>query len=190
MANQFYSVNKEINGVTYTAQFNGISASLEAIDRSYIDGTNTISMVKLSKYLFENVIVSPRITLDEFGADKIGTVETKKIGGKEYKAEFKGMLNALKALDDSYIDGTNTVSMVKLSKYLFENVITEPKGIDADSFDNMDDFNEVITFAREVMQGGNTMDEFNEIITFAREVMQGSFREKADKGATTKKGAK
>ena len=34
-----------------------------------------------------------------------------------------------------------------------ENVIVEPTNLTADDFDNMDDFNEVVTFAREVMQG-------------------------------------
>jgi hypothetical protein len=60
--------------------------------------------------------------------------------------------------------------MVKLSKYLLENVIVEPKGLTADSFE--------------------TMDEFNEVITFAREVMQGDFRNQEDKGTAPKKGAK
>lgn len=65
MAN-FYQVKKTINGVEYTAQFNGISAALQAVDDSYIDGTNTISSLKLSKYLFDNVIVDPKVTIDDF----------------------------------------------------------------------------------------------------------------------------
>ena len=65
MAN-FYSVKKEINGTTYTAQFNGISAALEAIDNTYIEGTNNTSMKKLSKYLLENVIVDPKVSVDDF----------------------------------------------------------------------------------------------------------------------------
>jgi len=77
----------------------------------------------------------------------------KTINGKEYTAQFNGISAALKAVDNSYIDGTNITSVEKLSKYLFENVIVDPANLDADSFDSMDDFNEVVTFAREVMQG-------------------------------------
>lgn len=78
---------------------------------------------------------------------------TKKINGKEYVAQFNGISAALNAVDSSYIDGTNTTSVAKLSKYLFEHVIVEPKGLTADDFEDMDEFNEVVAFAREVMQG-------------------------------------
>lgn len=94
----------------------------------------------------------------------------KTINGKEYTAQFNGISAALNAVDNSYIDGTNNTSVAKLSKYLFENVIVEPKGLTADDFDSM--------------------DEFNEVVTFAREVMQGNFREKADEKSTEKTGKK
>lgn len=174
----FYTVKKEINGKTYIAQFNGISAALKAVDGSYIDGTNTISIKKLAKYLFEHVIVEPKIKIDDFGAENIGKEETKVIGDVEYRAKFKGLSFALEALDNSYIDGTDTTSMEKITKYLFENVITKPEKLTADDFDSMSDFNDVVSFAREVMQGGEAMEEFNEVIAFAREVMQGNFRDK------------
>lgn len=80
------------------------------------------------------------------------TVE-KEINGKKYVCQFNGISAALKAVDESYIDGTNTTSVEKLSKYLFKNVIVEPSGLTADDFDSMDEFNEVVGFAREVMQG-------------------------------------
>ena len=78
---------------------------------------------------------------------------TKKINGKEYKAQFNGISAALDAVDNSYIEGTNNTSVAKLSKYLFENVIVEPAGLTADDFDSMEEFNAVVGFAREVMQG-------------------------------------
>ena len=77
----------------------------------------------------------------------------KTINGVEYTAQFNGISAALKAVDDSYIEGSNNTSVYKLSEYLFKNVIVNPTGLTADDFDNMDDFNEVVTFAREVMQG-------------------------------------
>ena len=80
------------------------------------------------------------------------TVE-KEIKGTKYVAQFNGISAALKAIDDSYIDGSNNTSLIKLSNYLFEHVIVEPKNLKADSFDNLNDFNEVVAFAREVMQG-------------------------------------
>ena len=67
MAFQPYQVSKEINGKTYTAQFNGVSAALEAVDSCYIEGSGNISTVKMSKYLLENVIVDPpKLTADDF----------------------------------------------------------------------------------------------------------------------------
>jgi len=68
MANKkFYTVEKEINGVTYTAQFNGISAALEAQDGFYIDGSSNISNIKLANYILKNVIVEPKgLTPDDF----------------------------------------------------------------------------------------------------------------------------
>ena len=77
----------------------------------------------------------------------------KTINGAEYTAQFNGLSAALKAVDNSYIDGTSNTSLEKLSKYLFDNVIVEPKGLTVDDFDSMEDFNEVVTFARGVLQG-------------------------------------
>lgn len=77
----------------------------------------------------------------------------KEIGGREYTAQFNGISAALKAVDASYIEGTGNTSVEKLAKYLFENVIVEPKGLTPDDFESMEDFNEVVAFAREVMQG-------------------------------------
>lgn len=78
---------------------------------------------------------------------------TKEIKGKKYKAQFNGLSAALRAIDDSYIEGTNNTSLTKLSEYLFENVIVEPKGLSVDDFDSMEEYNEVVSFARQVMQG-------------------------------------
>ena len=65
--NKFYTVTKEIDGVKYTAQFNGLSAALEAVDSTYIEGTSNTSMMKMAEYLFENVIVEPKgLTPDSF----------------------------------------------------------------------------------------------------------------------------
>ena len=67
MAKKPYIVEKEINGVKYIAQFNGLSAALEAVDSCYVDGSSNISTKKLNKYLLENVIVEPKgLTIDDF----------------------------------------------------------------------------------------------------------------------------
>lgn len=77
----------------------------------------------------------------------------KKINGKEYIAQFAGISVALKAVDSCYIEGTNNTSTELLAQYLFDNIIVEPKNLTPDSFDDMKEFNEVIAFARQVMQG-------------------------------------
>ena len=175
MAN-YYTSKKTINGVEYTAQFNGISAALQAVDNSYIDGSPNTSIEKLSKYLLDNVIVDPKVSINDFGNDKIGETKTKKIGDKEYTVQFNGVLAAVRAIDSSYIEGTSNTSTEKLSKYILENFVVTPENLSIDDFDSMDDFNEVVAFAREAMQGWGVMDEFNEVTGFAREVMQGNFR--------------
>lgn len=94
----------------------------------------------------------------------------KVIGNKEYIAQFAGISVALKAVDASYLDGTSNTSVEKLANYLFEHIIVEPKGLTPNDFD--------------------TLDDFNEVVAFARGVMQGNFREEADKAATAEKGRK
>lgn len=83
---------------------------------------------------------------------KFYTVD-KEINGVKYVCQFSGISAALKAVDESYIEGTNNTSVEKLAQYLFKYVVVEPKGLTPDDFESMDDFNEVIAFARQVMQG-------------------------------------
>lgn len=67
MAKKTYTIEKEINGKKYVAQFNGISAALEAVDSCYLGNSQNISSVKMAKYLFEHVIVEPKgLTADDF----------------------------------------------------------------------------------------------------------------------------
>lgn len=61
---KYTQVKKTINGVEYTAQYNGVIAAQRAADSSYIDGTDTLSNEKLMLYLLENVLVDPKITAD------------------------------------------------------------------------------------------------------------------------------
>lgn len=83
---------------------------------------------------------------------KFYTVE-KEINGVNYIAQFNGLSTALKAVDESYIDGSENVSMTKLSEYVFKHVIVEPKGLTVDDFESLEDFNEVMSWAQGVMQG-------------------------------------
>lgn len=78
---------------------------------------------------------------------------SKEINGKEYKAQFSGISAALKAVDESYIDGSNNTSIAKMAKYLFENIIVEPKGLTVDDFDSLEELNAVVEFGLKVMQG-------------------------------------
>ena len=67
MAFKPYTKETTINGVKYKAQFNGLSAGIEALDECYIDGSNNLSVAKLGKYVLENVIVEPAgLTIDDF----------------------------------------------------------------------------------------------------------------------------
>ncbi len=73
---KFYQREKEINGVKYVAQFNGLSAALDAVDENYIDGSSNISTKKFAQYIFDNVILEPKgLTPDSFdNADDMNAV--------------------------------------------------------------------------------------------------------------------
>ena len=66
--NKFYTVEKEINGTKYVAQFNGLSAAVRAVDQSYVnDNSQNISTEKMANYILNNVIVEPKgLTIDDF----------------------------------------------------------------------------------------------------------------------------
>lgn len=90
----------------------------------------------------------------------------REINGVKYVAQFNGLSAAQQAIDDCYIDGSSNISTVKLTDYLFRNVIVEPKNLTADDFE--------------------TIDELNAVTSFARRVMQGEFRKEALEGAAKK----
>ena len=98
---------------------------------------------------------------------KTYTVE-KEINGKKYVAQFNGLSAALEAVDACHIGDSNLISAAKMTKYLLDNVVVDPKNLTADDFD--------------------TVEELNEVTDFARDVMQGLFRDKANAGAAEKKG--
>lgn len=77
----------------------------------------------------------------------------KEFNGKEYTAQFNGLSCALKAIDSTYLEDKNVTSMEKMSEYLFKNIIVEPANLTVDDFDDIEEFNEVVKWAREVMQG-------------------------------------
>ena len=83
----------------------------------------------------------------------------KEIKGVKYVCQFNGISAALDAVDNSYIEGTANTSVLKLAKYLFQNVVVKPEGLDIDDFDDLETFNEVVSFAREVMQGEHFREE-------------------------------
>ena len=62
-----YQKETTINGKKYVAQCNGLSAALDALDESYVDGSSNLSLKKLGKYVLEHVIVKPAgLTIDDF----------------------------------------------------------------------------------------------------------------------------
>lgn len=65
--NKFYQVEKEINGKTYVAQFQGLSTALKGVDSTYINGSSNTSTEKFSQYIFDNIIMEPKgLTIDDF----------------------------------------------------------------------------------------------------------------------------
>lgn len=99
--------------------------------------------------------------------NKFYTVE-KEFNGTKYVAQFSGISLAVRAVDSSYIEGTGNTSTEKLGQYILDNVIVEPKGLTADDF--------------------GTMEEYNAVTTWGRDVMYGKFRSSADACAGKAKG--
>lgn len=84
--------------------------------------------------------------------NKFYTAE-KEINGKKYVAQFSGVSTAVKAVDSSYIDGSSNTSTEKLGGFILKNIIVEPAGLTIDDFDTLEEFNEVVSWARDVMYG-------------------------------------
>lgn len=182
--NNFYTVSKTIGGKEILAQFNGLSVATQAGSRTKIDGTDNTSMEKLAEYLFDYVIVEPKLSIKDFGKEKVGKTEKKVIDGVEYEAKFDGILTAVRAIDESYDDENDGTDIDKLAKYLFENIIVSPKELTIDDFEDINTFKKVIRFAQETMQGGDAWKEFSETIAFANKVMNGQFRDKKEQKPT------
>lgn len=77
----------------------------------------------------------------------------KKINGKEYTAQFNGVSQALRSIDESYLPNSKNTSMEKITRYVLENVIVEPSGLTADDFDSVEELNAVTDWGIDVMNG-------------------------------------
>lgn len=89
MAAKFYQVTKEINGVTYTAQFSGLSAWLRCVDMSHIDGSEAISAEKIAKNALEMGIIDPKVGIDDF--DDVDEMQEVAVFAQQVlKGKFRG----------------------------------------------------------------------------------------------------
>lgn len=61
----FTKVKKMINGTEYTAQFNGFAESYKFVD-AITDANMKPSLYKGAEYLFENVLVEPKKSFNDF----------------------------------------------------------------------------------------------------------------------------
>lgn len=91
--NKFYSVEKEINGKKYVAQFNGLSAALRAVDTTYIEGTSTTSTELFAQHILDNFIVEPKgLTADDFDTlEELNAVV--KFGREVMQGKFRDAAN-------------------------------------------------------------------------------------------------
>ncbi len=77
---KFYQRVKEIGGVAYTAQFNGLSAALRMLNESH-DKNGNFDFLAATRFVLDNVIVEPRCSVDDFG--DIGTLNEVVAFGRE-----------------------------------------------------------------------------------------------------------
>lgn len=72
---KYEKVTKTINGVEYTAQFNGFREMYKAMSK--IQKNGEVDLEAAADYLFENVIVSPKTDIDDFeDFEELNTVIT------------------------------------------------------------------------------------------------------------------
>lgn len=88
--------------------------------------------------------------------------QEKEINGKKYIAQFNGLSAALDAIDSSYQDNSDRMSIKKISGYVLKHVIVEPANLTPDDFDTMEELNEVVRWGMEVMQGKKFPNKKNE----------------------------
>lgn len=62
----FYTETETIDGVKYVAQFNGARTAAKFTDQTTRDDGKGQSIEKTADFVFENVIVEPKVTLDDF----------------------------------------------------------------------------------------------------------------------------
>lgn len=87
---KYQTVTKEIDGVKYTAQFNGLRAKAKALDGSYVNGTMNVSIEKLTDYILKNVIVEPaNLDIDDFESDEALT-RVVEFGTEVMSGNFRG----------------------------------------------------------------------------------------------------
>lgn len=86
--NKFYTKEKEINGVKYVAQFNGMRTATKFIDQCKTEDGNSQSIEKTADFVFENVIVEPKVTIEDF--DDLETMsEVVKFGTEVMNGKFR-----------------------------------------------------------------------------------------------------
>lgn len=64
--NKFYTRTKIINGVEYTAQYQGLRAAIRLVDEAHL-GSSSQSIEKMNTYVLKNCIVKPAgLTIESF----------------------------------------------------------------------------------------------------------------------------
>lgn len=76
----------------------------------------------------------------------------KTINGTEYTAQFYGLREALNAEKQYTDERTGRVDKIKLFDYIFDNVIVSPPGLSIDSFEDLDELDEVAAFGVQVLR--------------------------------------
>lgn len=91
----------------------------------------------------------------------------KEINGIIYTAQFNGLSQSLDMVDQATIsiDGVITQSSKKLTQYVLDHVIVEPKGLKIDDFEDIDTLNAVVEFGNDVMQGKFRDEPINDSTT-------------------------
>lgn len=87
--NKFYTRKKKIDGVEYTAQFNGLSSVMRAVDENYLPGSSNISAESFAEHVLSCVIVEPAgLTLEDF--DSMETLQAVvKFGNEVAQGKFR-----------------------------------------------------------------------------------------------------
>lgn len=83
------TIKQKINGVEYVAVFKGIKYRSQAVEKCTDKKTGRISSYKLAKIVFDEIIIKPKVDIDNFGDNIDGFADVFDFGKSVLLGKFE-----------------------------------------------------------------------------------------------------